>query len=150
MADQIYQTLCAALDARGYHYDKDETKRSIRCTLKGRDIPITFMIVVNDSRKLIEFVSVLPCKMPEDKRIDGAIATTIANFGMYDGTINYNIKDGILMYRMTSCFKGDTKVGQGLFHYMIDCGCTNVDRYNDRFYALAEGIIDIQKFVEME
>lgn len=150
MADQIYQTLCAALDARGYTYEKNEEKRSIQCTLRGADIPIRFIIIVNDERKLIEFVSVLPCRMPEDKRIEGAIATTIANFGMYDGTIHYNIHDGILLYRMTSCFKGDTKVGQGLFHYMIDCGCTNVDRYNDRFYNLAEGKISIQEFVDLE
>jgi len=106
-------------------------------------------IRVNEKRRLIEYVSPLPCVFPEDKRIEGAIAATVANYGLYDGSIIYSIDRGLLLYRMTCSFH-DGVIGEGLFHYMIQCGCVNVDLYNDRFAALAEGKIDIQQFIALE
>lgn len=149
MADQIFQTLCAALDARKWNYEADVAKRAIRCRVNGKDIPIDMNIRINEQRKLIEFYSQLPCIMPEDKRIEGAIAVSVANYGLYDGSIIYGIDKGILLYRMT-CSYHDGVIGEGLFHYMIQCGCVNVDLYNDRFAALAEGKIDIQQFIALE
>ena len=149
MADHIFQTLCAALNARKWNYEADETNRSIHCGVNGKDIPIDVTIKVNDQRKLIEFLSPLPCKIPEDKRIEAAIATTVANYGLYDGNIIYSIEHGLLLFRMTCSFR-DAVIGEGLFHYMIECGCVNVDLYNDRFKALADGQIGIQEFINLE
>lgn len=149
MTDQIYQTLCAALEERKWPYAKEDDKRRVRCSVKGRDIPVEISVTVNDSRKLIEFISVLPCQIPVDKRIEAAIAVTVANYGLYDGSIIYSIDKGLLMYRMT-CSYCDATVGTGLFQYMIDCGFAVVDRYNDRFVGLAKGEIDVQQFIAME
>lgn len=149
MLDQIYQTLCATLDMRKLPYEKSQEQRSIRCTVQGRDIPIEFLIKINEKRQLVEYISILPCQIPEDKRIEAAMATTVANYGLYDGNICYDITKGLLVFRITCSTRGG-KPGPGLFEYMMDCGRDNVDKYNDRFLALAKGEIGIGDFISLE
>lgn len=149
LAQQVYQTLCDTLDARNWHYNKTEEKLAVSFGVNGDDLPMEFVIIVDEKRQLVRLMSMMSYKMPEEKRVEGAIATVAASHGMLNGSFDYNLSDGAIMFRMTTSYWG-SQLGQGQFAFMIDCACAMVDRYNDKFFALSKDMMTIQDFLQSE
>ena len=146
LAKQVYQTLCEAIERREWNFGKDEEKLLVHFGVSGDDIPMQFILVVDAERQLIRLMSPMPFKMSESKRMEGAIATCVASFGMVDGSFDYDLSDGTIVFRMTASFR-ESLIGEGLFQYMISCSCAMVDKYNDQFLALDKGIMSITDFI---
>ena len=125
---------------------KDEEKLLVHFGVSGDDIPMQFILIVDAERQLIRLMSPMPFKMSESKRMEGAIATCAASFGMADGSFDYDLSDGTIVFRMTASFR-ESLIGEGLFQYMISCSCAMVDKYNDQFLALDKGIMSITDFI---
>ena len=66
---------------------------------------------------------------------------------MVDGNFDYDISDGSIVFRLTAFYRG-SKIGKGLFHYLIDCTCATVDDYNDKFLALNNGTLTLEAFID--
>ena len=145
-AQQVYETLCKALDRRGWKYGKDEEKLLVHFGVRGDDIPMNFIIVVDAERQLVRLMSPLPFKMSEEKRMEGAIATCAATYGMADGSFDYDLSNGEIVFRMTASIR-ESQLGEGLFQYMMSCACAMADKYNDQFLALDKGIMSIADFL---
>jgi hypothetical protein len=107
------------------------------------------VIIVDANRQLVRLLSMLNFKFPEDKRVEGAIATTVASYGMVDGSFDFDLNDGSVIFRMTASYR-ESRLGQGLFAYLIDCACFTVDRYNEKFLAVSKGMLSIQDFIAQE
>lgn len=148
-AQQVYATMCQALDERNWKYSRFEEDLVVSFGVNGDDLPMNFVLQVDEERQVIRLMSGLPFKMPEDKRVEGAIAAIVASYGMVDGSFDYDLQSGSVLYRMTASFRG-SYVGTGLFAYLIDCACAMVDRYNDKFLAISKGILTIQDFLRQE
>ena len=146
LAKQVYQTLCEAIERREWNFGKDEEKLLVHFGVNGDDIPMQFILIVDAERQLIRVMSPLPFKMSEAKRMEGAIATCTASFGMVDGSFDYDLSDGTIVFRMTASFR-ESLIGEGLFQYLISCSCAMVDKYNDQFLALDKGIMSITDFI---
>lgn len=149
LANQVYQTLCEAIERREWNFGKDEEKLLVHFGVNGDDIPMQFILIVDAERQLIRLMSPLPFKMSEAKRMEGAIATCVASFGMADGNFDYDLSDGSIVFRMTASFR-ESLIGEGLFQYLISCSCAMVDKYNDQFLALDKGIMSITDFIAKE
>lgn len=147
LAQQVYQTLCDALDRRGWNYGKEEDKLLVHFGVNGDDISMNFILIVDEERQLIRLLSQLPFKMCEDKRMDGALATCIVTNRLVDGSFDYDLSDGTIVFRMAASFR-ESVIGEGLFQYMIDCACSTIDEYNDKFLALDKGLMEIVSFAE--
>lgn len=148
-AKEVYAGLCAALDKRGWTYDKDEAKLMVRFNVSGEDIPMRFFIMVEAKPQIIRLMSPLPFKMSEGKRMEGAIATCVANYGMVDGSFDYNLATGEIAFRQTASYR-ESNIGDGLFQFMISCACAMVDKYNDRFLAIDKGFLSISDFIAQD
>lgn len=146
LAKEVYAGLCAALDRREWRYEKEEDKLLVHFGVRGDDIPMNFIIIVDAERQLIRVMSPLPFKFGEEKRIDGAIATCAASYGLADGSFDYDITTGAVVFRMTATYR-ESKLGDGLFQYLISCSSAVVDEYNDKFLAVDKGIISIEDFI---
>ena len=146
LAKQVYQTLCDAIERRDWNFEKDEEKLLVHFGVNGDDIPMQFILIVDAERQLIRVMSPLPFKMSESKRMEGAIAACAASYGMTDGSFDYDLSDGAIVFRMTASFR-ESLIGEGLFQYMISCSCAMVDKYNDQFLALDKGIMSITDFI---
>lgn len=146
-AMKVYESLCEAIDKRGWKYEKDEEQLLVHFGVSGDDIPMQFVLIVDIERQLIRLMSPLPFTMCESKRMEGAIATCTASFGMVDGSFDYDITEGTIIFRLTASFR-ESLIGDGLFQHMISCSCFMVDKYNDLFLALDKGIISIADFIE--
>lgn len=148
-AKEVYADLIDMLDSRGWKYEKFENDLVVRSGIKGDDLPIEFIVFVKPKNQVVQFMSKLPFDVPKDKRIDVAVAVTVANYGLVDGSFDYDISDGELRYRLTSSYR-ESNLGADLFEYMIMCAASTIDAYNDRFFMLTRGMIDVQKFIELE
>lgn len=146
-AKTVFTTLCDVMERRGWKYENDEKDLTVHFIVSGDDIPMQFILVIDAERQLIRLMSPLPFKMSEDKRIDGAIATCAASFGLADGSFDYDLTEGRIIFRMTASFR-ESLIGEELFHYMIECSCVTVDEYNDKFLAIDKGLLSVSDFIE--
>lgn len=149
LAARVYETLCTALDNRDWTYEKEEERLIVRFSVTGEDIPMRMIVLVDADRQLIRLFSFMPFKMPEDKRIEGAIATCVASYALSDGGFGYDIASGEIVFKITASFR-ESMIGDGLFQHMISCACSVVDAYNDKFLAIGKGLLSINDFINQE
>lgn len=146
LAKTVYKDLCVALERRQWKYQKHEDDLAVTFGIAGDDIPMDFVLAVDAQFQLLRVFSRLPFTVPEDKRMDLAIATCVASCGLADGSFDYDIATGNIVFRLTASFR-ESKIGDGLFEYLIGCSSTTVDAFNDKFFALCKGLISINDFI---
>ena len=149
-AKEVFAKMVKMLDERDWHYEKDEEKLIVYSGVKGDDFPVEFIIAVDAEREVVRFMSKLPFNMPEEKRIDGAIAVCVANNGIVNGNFDYDINDGEIVFRLASSFKSGSVLSEDVFEYMIMASASMVDNYNDKFFMLSKGMMTIEQFIEKE
>ena len=147
LAKTVFNTLCEFMDHKEMNYEKDEEKLIVHFGMVGDDIPMDFLVAIDEERQLIILMSRLPFEMAEDKRMDGAIAACVANFPLLDGNFDYDLPNGKFTFRMTASFR-ESLIGEELFFYMIGYASAAVDEYNDKFLAISKGTLSIADFVE--
>ena len=148
-AQKVYETMCSTLDSHEWNYKKNEEMLSIDCGAQGEDLPMEIIIRVDAERQLIMLLSLLPFVISEDKRLDMAIATSVANNGIVDGCFDFDVANGRMFFRMTSSFI-ESEIGSDLFTYMLMVSCHTIDEYNDRFLMLGKGMMSIEDFMKKE
>ncbi len=149
LANNVYKTLCAVIEKREWTYKKIEPDLIVFFIVQGEDIPMQFVMAVDAERQLIRVSSMLPFHFPEDKRIEGAVATCVASYGLTEGGFDYDISNGEVEFRLTSSFY-ESLIGEDLFQHMIDLSCATVDAYNDKLLALSKGLVGIDDFMRGE
>lgn len=148
-ARQVYNSIVTMLNERDWKFDQFDDDLVIRSGIKGDDLPIEFLLIVNAKNQVIQFISKLPFTVPDDKRVDAAIAVCVANYGLVDGSFDFDISDGELRYRLTCSYR-DSDLSPNLFEYIIMCAASTVDQYNDKFFMLCKGMITVQQFIEQD
>ena len=146
---KTFETICAMLDAREWKYDRDDENMRIVCRVSGEDLPVDVLFLVREKHQVVTLLSPLPFKMAEDKRVDGALAVAVANYGLINGTFDYDLRDGEIRFRMVSSFL-ESELNAELFAYMLICSVSTVDDYNDKFMMLNKGLVTLEQFIESE
>ena len=146
-ARTVYAALCAMLDERDLHYEKDEENLSITCGAQGDDLPIEMHFNVDPERKLITLFSPMPFAISEERRAALAVAVSQANKGLVDGCFDYDFIEGRIFFRMTSSYR-DSLIGKDLFAYMLFCSFQTIDDYNDKFLMVAKNKMSFDEIVE--
>lgn len=145
-AKKVYETLCTTLNNKGWHFIKDDEKLSIECEARGEDLPMNIEVQVVPERELILLFSQLPFVVPSEKRLDFAVAVTFVNNQLVNGSFDFNIFDGNMVFRLTNSFI-ESDIGEGLLFYMIMVSCRTVDDFNDKFFMLAKGMMSLEAFI---
>ena len=145
----VYETMCNALEEREWKFKKFDSDFTISLGVRGDDLPMDVVMMVRADAQVISLFSPLPFKIAEDKRVEAGLAVCVANYGLVNGSFDYDISDGEIRFRVCSSFR-ESLIGGELFNYMLHIAINTIDKYNDRFLMISKGIIDLQKFVEME
>lgn len=145
-AQIVFQNLCKTLDEHDWHYKKNEDDLSIESGARGDDLPIDLNIKVDADRQVLMLLSRLPLVVPEDKRLDLAVAVTLVNNRLADGSFDYDVRSGRLYFRLTNSFLESELSGE-VFMYMVICACHVVDDFNDKFLMLAKGMMSMEQFI---
>ena len=148
-AKEVFDALVDMLDTRDWKYDKFEEDLVIKSGIKGEDLPIEFLIVVKPKNQVVQLLSRLPFQIPEDKRVDAAIAICVANNGLVDGSFDYDIGEGDITFRLTCSYR-ESFLSADLFEYMILVSAGTIDDYNDKFFMIAKDMMSVQQFIEKE
>lgn len=144
-AQRTFGTLCSMLDNKNWSYKKNEEDLTITCTARGDDLPMELIIRVDEMRSLVSLLSYMPFRIKEEKRIDAAIALTIVNYKLVDGSFDFDLHDGTVIFRLTNSFRG-SDLGEDVFEYMVLVSCQTIDDYNDKLLMLSLGNLDIDAF----
>lgn len=147
-AVESYVTLCSALDSQNWKYQKHDEELKITCTANGEDLPMDLTIKADPGKQMVLLISHLPFTVPEEKRLDAAIAISVINDHLVDGNFDYDIAGGHIFFRMNNSFM-DSKLSEKVFLYLLFCGCQTIDEYNDKLLMLAKGMISVEKFIEV-
>ena len=148
-AKEIFDALVNMLDTRDWKYDKFEEDLVIKSGIKGDDLPIEFIVVVKPKNQVVQLLSRLPFQIPEEKRVDAAIAVCVVNDSLVDGSFDYDITEGNITFRLTSSYREST-LGADLFEYMILVSAGTIDDYNDKFFMLGKNMMSVQDFFAKE
>ena len=148
-AMRAYATVIAMMDDDNLKYARDDENLRIDLGFDTEDLEVKIKFVIDTERELVRVFSFLPFKFPEDKRVEGAVATCVANHGMVNGSFDYDFSDGEILFKLVNSYKGDcfSKEAAG---YMLGVAVSTVDNYNDRFFALAKGLMTLSDFVDKE
>jgi len=146
-AKEVYKTLIRMLDGINWNYDRDDDKLLIKSGVSSDDLTVEFIVVVQPKQEVVQFLSTLPFKMPEDKRVDGAVATSVVNYRLVHGSFDYDMRDGRIIFRMTSSYR-DSKISEELLKYTIMVSSATVDDYNDKLFMLSKGMITLDDFIK--
>lgn len=145
-ARSVYATICETFDDRNWSYDRDDEELIIRSGVQGDDLPMHLRIKVEPNLQIVSLYSHLPFDISEDDLVMMSVAVCAANLNMVNGNFDFNIRNGNLLFRMTSSFK-ESLLSKEMFEYMIDIACMTVDHYNDKFEMLVKHEITLEDFV---
>lgn len=144
-AQAVYESLCKMLDSKKGRYERHDDDLVVTFIVGGDDIPMQMIMKVDAERELVRLHSPIPVIFDDDKRVDGAIATSQVNYRLADGSFDYDFKVGKVSFRMTSSYR-DSLISEELLEYMMGCASYTVDEYNDKFLMLAKGMIPLEFF----
>lgn len=145
-AVNVYHKLIETLDSIGWKYSTLEDEPGVIYTVNGDDMIMEFIVTIHPDAQLLHFLSILPMRFDEEKRMDGLMAACAVSGKVPWGTFSFNMETSKIVYGASSIFS-DCEVNEGWFTQQMDMAHAVVDMYNDRFLALAKGYISIEEFI---
>ena len=142
-ASTHFQILERAFKEKGWKYSTEESKLKLTSSFRGDDLSIPITLRIDDDRQLIRGFSVLPFNMSESKRVEGAVATTLINWRLVNGSFDYDMSDGQIVYRIAQSYRNCT-LSTEVVQYLVNCLVGTVDDYNDTLLAISKGSMDLQ------
>lgn len=146
-AIRAYKTLCAALDDRQWKYRKNEDDLIVTLNFSTDSLPVEFFIKVVAERQLVQLLSRLPLTFPEDKRVEGSLATLAASYSLVDGSFDYDLSDGKVTFRNVVAFH-NSELSKAVVDHMVDCAYAIITNYNEKLFAVSKGYLPVQDFMK--
>ena len=147
VSKDIFNRFCEYLKANDCRFNRDDEKLVAFFLVKSDNIDVKFLAVTEAEKETLRIMAMLPVNFGSGKRIDGAMVTTIASSGMANGSFDYDINNGSVMFRMTQSFM-DSKIDSAVFDYMIDCSMMTIAEYYGKFLAVSEGKMTVPEFLK--
>ena len=148
-AQEVYEQFKDHFDKKNFHYETIDDKLVIKLTVHGEDLPQPTIVHVDEDRGVVQILSPIPARMPEEKRTEAAIAVAAANYGLVTGSFDLDLSDGEIRYRATHAFR-DGEMTEDMVEYMLKVVFFTTDKYNDKFFALAQNMMTLEQFLEFE
>ncbi len=143
-ADLVYETLLKTLEEQKWTYRQDRKNRIAHFDLDIEGYSMSMGIGVDEKQELITLLSRLPVIFEE--KTEGAAVTCAANFDLLDGSFDYDVAEGSVTYRATAPMF-ESRIGPGLFQYMIFSACQTVRRFQPNFRAVSQKRLSVDEFL---
>ena len=148
-AKAVFEVFCNALKEDDWSFEPLNDELSIYLGVKGENLNMDLGIMVQEGKQTVSVMSQLPFEVIEDRRMEMAIAICMANGRVACGLFDYDISDGTILFRLSHSFN-DCPLTKGLAKALVLKVCSIVDLYYDRLRALGTGVIDLERFLELE
>jgi hypothetical protein len=146
-AKEVYASMCKVLEDLNWKHEQDQEKMCLRFTVRGDDIPMSFVLYVDPKPGFIRLISWLPFEITKEKMIDAAVATCAINFRLKNGTFDFDLSDGSIGFRLSQAYF-DSSIGNDVLKHMVFLSCHIVDEYNDKYMMLSKGSMSLKDFLD--
>lgn len=147
-AENVYKTLIQYLDKNKLHYEASEQSFGylVHFFFSGDDFRMEFRIIVDRERCLIRLTSPMPYRMKKENLVKAAVAVSALNYRFCDGCYSIDFSDGQILFRINASYIGSI-IGEEVFDYFLRLGLMEVENWNDKFFQLDMGMIDVDAFM---
>ena len=144
----LFEKCCNRLDEAEWNYRKDKNgdEDIIVFTATGNDLQMNCIMRFNG--EILTLYSRMPVVFEGDKLSDGLMAVNEINKKLALGSLDFDIEDGTVDYRVCNIFSSCTLYDGDIFLNLISLLLSTVDRYNDKLFMLGKGIISLTQFME--
>ncbi|MBQ8162384.1 MAG: YbjN domain-containing protein [Clostridia bacterium] len=146
---EAFTTVKDFLDERKIHYSADEENLVVKMDIQGDDLPLRIILRVLEDRKVVQALAPLAFRVPEDRRMECAVAVHYANYGMVNGAFDMDMRDGEIRFRATHGYR-DTEMSLKQVEYLFNTVLFTADRYHSRLFFLSRGKSTLEEFIEEE
>ncbi len=146
-AKVVFNTICETFKSMDWTFDAEEEDLTINTSVNGEDIPMKISIRVDADREFVTLLSYLPFDIPEDKRVEIAVALHLINYRLANGAFDYNFAEGEILFRMNTNYMGSL-LGKEVFEYMLIIACNTVDEYNDKILMMCKNKMTLEELLE--
>lgn len=101
---------------------------ALRMGVSGNNGEYECYAIVNEERETFRFVSKLPVKVAENKRVEIAEFLTRANYGLTIGNFEMDFRDGEVRYKTSIDVEGD-RLTPALVGNLVRINVLMIDRY---------------------
>lgn len=149
-AQEIFERFCNYLKSVDWHFDTDTSNGNfiILASARGDDLLINFIVQVDPQRQLISLFSNMPFNMDKEKLFEGAVATSIINHLLADGSFDYDVHDGSILFRMTTSWRGGA-ISDDVFEYLMMVAYKTIDEYNDKLLMISKGVMSVDDLYKL-
>lgn len=144
--EEVYKLLCDMLDQRNIRYEKNKDDLLVKFEMAGEKLPIRILMMVDKKRNLLKLLSPLTFVVPENKRLEMALAVNALNNQLPEGNFDYECTSGRICFRITSCFEG-CEISARVPEYLLFLAGTVVDRFNDKLLRFSNGAISFEQLL---
>ncbi len=150
-AKNLYNTLCGTLDKMEWKYNGEEQENQfcVYTSAVGKDLAMRLAICIDVERQLMYLKSPMPFAVPEQLRDTMALALIRANWSMLNGSFEMDHSDGFVAFKLVIPYM-ESLLSAEVCRYMVMLSCNMVDKFNDKFQAIAEGkmtVEELQQFI---
>lgn len=146
-AEEHYNLICSNLDEHNCKYDKDPEKFTVSLSVTTKNLPVPLTIFVDAQHEILTLYSFMNFEVPEDKRLETAIAVSKLNYMLTFGHLNFDIERGKIHF-ITNVSYRDSKLGSDVITYMMSTAITVMGDFTEKFLMLSKGYLSIEKFFE--
>ena len=143
---EVYERVKGALSGAGIAFTSDAEKRTVSPAVPGMEGAFELEYYVSEVHETLLLTAHLPCKMPEQRRIDGALAIACANTCIVNGSFKYELGDGSVFFCVAVSY-ASLGLTSGAVLDMIRQATQAVDRFGISLFRLANGFISLEAFL---
>ena len=141
-----FDALCAALEDRGWDFEKNKDDFSVGFTANGKDMPVEVTLKINPELMTVSAFAAPPVQTPEGMDEQLAVATVILNDGVIHGNFDYDKNGRRIIFRVSTSYR-DTALDKEVYLYLIAAAFTSVDQTASTIKALCDGTLAVEQMI---
>ena len=144
----VYAATKQMCDELGVKYAAFDDEYRMEFTSVGEDLHIPVSIRLSPENRVLVMLCECPFSVPERGRDDVALAASMVNFSLADGSFDFDRLRGRLRFSVTSGYY-DSLLGKEALYRMLAYALVITDEYNDKLFDVALGRLTVARFAEL-
>jgi hypothetical protein len=145
-----FEQTCLILNNIGYKYqilreDDEKAEYAVNFIIQGEDLPMGFIVEFSAFPENMLIFSPIPVSIPEEKKVEVALAIITANHRRKFGEFDFDIVKGSIMFKLSTCLINNA-VTESMFTVLLHLAVQVVDAFNEKFVMLVKDLITIDGF----
>jgi len=145
IAQNVYDMIITTLKSKDYSFLQSDGMK-VAFQIEADDTPIVFSVVIDAERRLIRMIAGYSITFPQERRLDGAIATCSTNRNLVAGGFDYDYETGAVVFRISTSFAGSI-ISPDVFLYMVHRAYSACVLYDKKLERLAKGELPLASYL---